>query len=78
MRNRLATLHGRGDRAETVLQAVDERMSRGSGVSIFHLFTLASIVGSLVLFMRGRKMEGIFVGLWPPTFEALRSASKRR
>ncbi len=29
--------------------------------------TLVSIVLSLVLFLRGNRTEGIFVGLWAPT-----------
>ncbi|MDN5698627.1 MAG: hypothetical protein L0G70_11745 [Rubrobacter sp.] len=29
--------------------------------------TLVSIVLSLVLFLSGRRSEGIFVGLWAPT-----------
>ena len=53
-------------------------MGARAGISVFHVLTAASILGSLLLFLRGRKMEGIFVGLWPPTFEALRSAAKRR
>ena len=28
----------------------------------------AALVGSLALFLSGRKLAGIFVGLWPPTF----------
>jgi hypothetical protein len=26
--------------------------------------------------MSGKKMEAIFVGLWPPTFQALKSATE--
>ena len=77
MRNRIPNLSGR-DRAESVLRSFDERVVRKSGISLFHVLTAASILGSVWLFLRGRKMEGIFVGLWPPTFEALRSAAKRR
>ena len=78
MRMRVGSPKVESDRAETVLRSLDEKMGARSGISVFHVLTAASILGSLLLFLRGRKMEGIFVGLWPPTFEALRSAAKRR
>ncbi len=77
MRSRMAALRG-GDRAEAALRLLDEGMSGKSRVSVFHVLTAASIVGAILLFLKGRKQEAIFVGLWPPTFEALRSAAKRR
>jgi hypothetical protein len=40
--------------------------------------TVASIGASIALFLKGRKLEAIFIGLWPPTFEALKSASERK
>lgn len=67
-----------GDRAESALRALDEKSREKAGISIFHLLTGASILGSILLFLRGRKLESIFMGLWPATFEALRSAAKRR
>lgn len=78
LRNRVSALRGRHDRAEAALRVLDEGMSSKSGVSVFHVLTAASIIGAIVLFLKGRKQEAIFVGLWPPTFEALRSAAKRR
>ncbi len=33
--------------------------------------TLVSIVLSLILFLRGNRNEGIFVGLWAPTILSL-------
>jgi hypothetical protein len=78
MRSRVSAFRRRGDRAEAVLRVLDEGMSGKSGISVFHVLTAASIIGAIVLFLRGRKQEAIFVGLWPPTFEALRSAAKRR
>jgi hypothetical protein len=36
----------------------------------------ASIVGSMVLFLTGRRNEGIFMGLWPPTFLILGNYNK--
>jgi hypothetical protein len=66
------------DAAESVLRKLDKGVSRKSGISLFHILTAASIVASIALFVRGRKMEAIFVGLWPPTFQALKSAAYRR
>lgn len=42
-------------------------------MSLFHILTLGSIGASLALFLSGKKEAGIFVGLWPPTFQALKS-----
>ena len=64
------------DTAETMLHTVDEKVKSTSGVSLFHILTAASIVGSIVLFLRGNKLGAIFVGLWPPTFQAFRAASR--
>ncbi len=66
------------DVAESMLRKLDEQVTPTTGISLFHILTAASIVGSILLFLRGRKLEAIFVGLWPPTFEALKSAAKRR
>lgn len=65
------------DRAESMLRKVDEKATTKTGTSLFHILTLLSIVGSIALFFSGRKMEAIFVGLWPPTFQALKSAAER-
>jgi hypothetical protein len=64
------------DTAETMLHTVDEKVKSTSGVSLFHILTAASIVGSIVLFLRGNKLGAIFVGLWPPTFQAMKAASR--
>jgi len=77
LRTRMSALRGRGDRAEAALRFLDEGISGKSRVSLFHVLTAASIIGAIALFLRGRKQEAIFLGLWPPTFEALRSAAKR-
>ncbi len=66
------------DIAESLLHKVDIGVQSTSGVSLFHILTLAAIVGSVVLFLRGNKLAAIFVGLWPPTFQALKSASQRK
>ena len=66
------------DRVESILRDMDESTIELTGTSLFHILTVASITGSLALFLSGRKMEGLFVGLWPPTFQALKAASERR
>ena len=66
------------DRAGRILRSVDQGTTQRAGISVFHVLALLSIVGSIALFMSGRKLEGIFVGLWPPTFEALKSAAEHR
>ncbi len=68
----------RTDRAETVLRTMDNTTSGRVGVSFFHILALLSIFASIVLFMSGKRMEAIFVGLWPPTFEALKSAAENK
>ena len=65
------------DRAEHVLRTVDRTTTGKTGVSIFHVLALLSIFASIALFFSGRKTEAIFVGLWPPTFEALKSAAEK-
>ena len=61
------------DAAESMLKTIDESTQDATGVSLFHILTLGSIGASLALFFSGNKQAGIFVGLWPPTFQALKS-----
>jgi hypothetical protein len=63
------------DVVESTLRTVDESTKQSTGVSLFHILTLASIGGSLALFFAGKKSAAIFVGLWPPTFQALKSVA---
>lgn len=69
---------GQSDRAESVMRSVDHIATRKTGVSFFHVLALLSIFASIALFFSGKRMEAIFVGLWPPTFEALKSASENK
>jgi hypothetical protein len=69
---------GEADIAESVLQTAEEKVRETTGFSLFHILTLASIATSIVLFIRGNKLGAIFVGLWPPTFQALKSAAQDR
>lgn len=61
------------DAAESMLKAVDKSTQQSTGVSLFHILTLGSIGASIALFLSGKKTGGIFVGLWPPTFQALKA-----
>lgn len=63
----------KGDAAESILKTVDESTKGTTGVSLFHILTFGSIGASIALYLAGRKEAGIFVGLWPPTFQALKS-----
>lgn len=68
----------RKDKAETLARKVDEETTGLTGTSIFHWLTVGAIVASIVLFLTGRRMEAIFIGLWPPTFQALKAAAEQR
>jgi hypothetical protein len=63
------------DVAESVLRTIDKSTKKAAGISLFHLLTLGSIGASIALFLSGKKQAGIFVGLWPPTFQALKSVA---
>lgn len=63
------------DVVEATLRTVDQSTKQAAGVSLFHILTLASIGGSLALFFSGKKSAAIFVGLWPPTFQALKAVA---
>jgi len=66
------------DIAESVLHKVDKSTIQATGVSFFHILTIGSIGASIALFLSGKKLEGIFIGLWAPTFEALKTASDKK
>ena len=66
---------GQKDAAESLIRTVDESTKQATGISLFHILTLGSIGASLALFFTGNKQAGIFVGLWPPTFQALKSVA---
>jgi hypothetical protein len=61
------------DAAESMLKTVDESTKEATNISLFHILTLGSIGASIALFLAGKKQAGIFVGLWPPTFQALKA-----
>ncbi len=70
--------HGNHDIAESALRSIDRSVKNSTGVSLFHILTIGSIAASIALYASGKKSLGIFVGLWPPTFEALKAAADRR
>jgi hypothetical protein len=63
------------DVAESVLRTIDRSTKSATGISLFHILTLGSIGASIALFFSGKKQAGIFVGLWPPTFQALKAVA---
>jgi hypothetical protein len=66
------------DKAESLARKVDQATTGMTGTSVFHWLTIGAIVASIILFVSGRRMEAIFIGLWPPTFQALKSAAEQR
>jgi hypothetical protein len=66
---------GTRDAAESLMRTIDESTKSATGISLFHILTLGSIGASLALFFSGNKQAGIFVGLWPPTFQALKAVA---
>jgi len=64
------------DTAESMARRLDEPVKRTTGLSLFHWLTIGSIGASVALFLAGKKNLAIFIGLWPPTFQALKAASE--
>lgn len=64
---------GNRDAAESMLKTIDKSTQKATGVSLFHILTLGSIGASIALYLSGKQKAGIFVGLWPPTFQALKA-----
>lgn len=66
------------DAAESMLKTVDKSTQKTTGISLFHILTLGSIGASVALYLSGNKKAGIFVGLWPPTFQALKAVVDKK
>ena len=64
---------GERDFAESAVRSVDRAAQRTTGSSALHWATLATIGASIGLFLAGKKNAALFVGLWPPTLQALKS-----
>jgi hypothetical protein len=67
---------GSRDKAESVIRQMDRSVKDATGVSLFHILTIGSIGASIALYVSGKKSLGIFIGLWPPTFQALKAAAE--
>ena len=74
----LATYGGSDDKVESIIRQLDESVKDSLGVSLFHVLTIGSIAASIALYASGKKSLGIFIGLWPPTFQALKAAAENR
>ncbi|HKQ07445.1 MAG TPA: hypothetical protein VJ464_20135 [Blastocatellia bacterium] len=72
--------HGQAgpDAVEQTARTIDEKVKQGTGLSLFHVLTLGSIGASIALYIAGKKDLAIFIGLWPPTFQALKAASQSK
>lgn len=63
--------------ADEAIESLDDSTS-GTGMGLLRLMTFGSIAASLYLYwVADRKMDGVFVGLWAPTFEALRASTEK-
>ena len=69
---------GKPDVVEKAARSIDETVKSGTGLSLFHMLTLGSIGASIALYLAGKKDLAIFIGLWPPTFQALKAASQNK
>jgi hypothetical protein len=63
---------------ESTVRRVDELATKKTGMGALHWLTLGSIAASLSLYLSGKKDLAFFVGLWPPTFLALKSAAETK
>lgn len=70
-----ATMHK--DLSDAVVQKIEKAAISRTGISPMAVMAVGSIVASISLFIAGKRELAIFVGLWPPTFFALKSAAER-
>lgn len=68
----------RADWIDSTVQSIDAPVKRTTNVSLWNALAMGSIGASLTLFLAGKKDWGVFVGLWPPTFLALKAAAERQ
>lgn len=62
----------KNDPLESRIHAIDAAVADQTGLGLLNWLTAGSIVASIYLFASGRRQLGIFIGLWPPTFQALK------
>jgi hypothetical protein len=60
------------DPLESKLHLIDSAVAEKTGTGLLNWLTVGSIIASIYLFSTGKKQLGIFIGLWPPTFQALK------
>lgn len=65
------------EQAKSAVRGANKQAKHQTGLSVFNWLTIGSIAASVGLFIAGKKELAIFVGLWPPTFQALKSANQR-
>lgn len=65
------------DQAESFGKKIHRIGKHTTGMSPFHWLTLGSIAASIALFATGKKHLALFVGLWPPTFQAVKSSMQK-
>jgi hypothetical protein len=64
--------HPQEDALEGAKNKIEEFSRAKTGLSALHVLTIATIGASIALYVSGKKDLAIFIGLWPPTFQALR------
>ena len=68
---------GKIDPVESKLDSIDSAVADQTGTGLLNWLTAGSIIASIYLFSTGRRQLGIFIGLWPPTFQALKKKPNR-
>lgn len=75
--NRAEGRQGQEDMVDSTAKHLDRQAKRTTGASALHWATLLSIGASITLFLAGRRELAIFIGLWPPTIQALKANAER-
>lgn len=70
--NIVASQHRQEDVLEGTKNRIENYSREKTGVSALHVLTIATIGASIALYLAGKKQLAIFIGLWPPTCQALR------
>lgn len=74
----LQDTHHDEDMVDAGANELEHQSRRATGASALHWATLISIGASITLFLAGKRELAIFVGLWPPTFQALKANAEHR
>ncbi len=65
-------ISSKSDPVESKLHSIDATVAEQTGTSLLNWLTAGSIIASIYFFATGKRQLGIFIGLWPPTFQALK------